>query len=93
MLMNVIDRVQAPTPKFFRILRTIGIAFASAGGALLVAPAVLPAGILAIAGYLTVAGTVMTAVSQAAVDQPLSDPAPGNEAVEYTLKKDVYAAP
>ncbi len=52
------------------MLRTIGLALASAGGALLVAPVALPAGILAIAGYLTVAGTVMTAVSQAAVDAP-----------------------
>lgn len=87
--MNVIDRVQAPTPKFFRILRTVGIALASAGGALLVAPAILPAGVLAIAGYLTIAGTVMTAVSQAAVDTPLPETIPGTEAVEYTLKKGV----
>lgn len=67
--MNVIERLQAPTPKFFRVLRTIGVALATAGGALLVAPVALPAGLLAIAGYLTVAGTVMTAVSQVAVDQ------------------------
>lgn len=87
--MNVIDRVQAPTPKFFRVLRTIGIALASAGGALLVAPAALPAGILAIAGYLAVAGSVMTAVSQAAVDAPMPEATPGAEAVEYTLKKGV----
>lgn len=87
--MNVIDRVQSPTPKFFRILRTVGIALASAGGALLVAPAILPAGVLAVAGYLTVAGTIMTVVSQAAVDTPLPEALRGAEAVEYTLKKDV----
>lgn len=88
--MNVINRVQAPTPKFFRILRTIGIALASAGGALLVAPAILPAPVLAIAGYLTVAGTVMTAVSQAAVDTP--EGTENTEAVEYILKKEAHAA-
>lgn len=68
--MEIIDRLQAPTPKFFRILRTIGIALASAGGALLAAPAALPAALLTIAGYMTVAGTVMTAVSQTAKDIP-----------------------
>lgn len=68
--MNIVERMQAPTPKFFRILRTAGIALASAGAALLAAPAALPAGLLALAGYLTVAGTVMTAVSQAAVETP-----------------------
>lgn len=68
--MNVMERMQAPTPKFFRVLRTVGVALAAAGGALLVAPAALPAGVLAVAGYLAIAGSVMTAVSQAAVDQP-----------------------
>lgn len=68
--MNLVQRMQAPTPKLFRILRTVGIALASAGAALLAAPAALPAGLLALAGYLTVAGTVMTAVSQATVETP-----------------------
>ena len=65
--MNVIQRIKAPTPKFFRVLRTIGIALAAAGGAVLAAPIALPAGIVALAGYLTVAGGVLTTVSQAAV--------------------------
>lgn len=93
--MNVIERIQAPTPKFFRILRTIGVALATAGGALLVAPVALPAGLLAIAGYLTVAGTVMSAVSQAAVESPSTtgvteilpeEPAPAKKAAKK--KKD-----
>ena len=65
--MNVIQRMQAPTPKFFRVLRTIGLALAAASGALLAAPVALPAGIITLAGYLTVAGSVVTAVSQTAV--------------------------
>ncbi len=66
-MMNIVKRMQAPTPKFFRVLRRIGIGMAAVGGALLTAPVSLPATVLSIAGYITVAGTVMTAVSQTAV--------------------------
>jgi hypothetical protein len=65
--MNLTERYKKPTPKFFRTLRNVGIALAATGGALLAAPISLPAIILSIAGYLTVAGTVATAVSQAVV--------------------------
>jgi ABC-type xylose transport system permease subunit len=65
--MNVIQRMQAPTPKFFKTLRVIGLALAAASGALLATPVALPAAIITLAGYLTVAGTVVTAVSQTAV--------------------------
>jgi hypothetical protein len=49
--MTIIERYKKPTPKFFRTLRNIGIA--------------LPALLVTIATYMTVAGTVVTAVSQA----------------------------
>jgi len=65
--MNIIQRLQAPTPKFFRILRTVGLALAAVGGSILAAPVALPAAVLTIAGYLTVAGSVIGAVSQTAV--------------------------
>ncbi len=65
--MKLKDRFKKPTPKFFRTLRNIGIALAAAGGAILAAPISMPAIILTIAGYLTVAGTVVTTVSQAVV--------------------------
>lgn len=65
--MNLVERYQKPTPKFFRILRNIGIALASIGGAILAAPIALPAAAITVATYLTVAGSVATAVSQAAV--------------------------
>jgi hypothetical protein len=68
--MNVLERCQAPTPKFFRILRNAGIILAAAGGAILTAPVSLPAGLVAVAGYVTVAASVMSAVSQIAVDCP-----------------------
>lgn len=59
--------MQAPTPKFFKVLRNIGLALAAASGALLAAPVALPAAVVTLAGYLAVAGTVVTAVSQTAV--------------------------
>ncbi|MGC1240261.1 MAG: hypothetical protein WA874_01675 [Chryseosolibacter sp.] len=65
--MNVIQRMKAPTPKFFRVLRTIGLVLAAASGALLASPIALPAAVITAAGYLTVAGSVITAVSQTAV--------------------------
>ena len=50
------------------MLRNIGIALAAAGGVILTAPISLPVAVVAVGGYLTVAGGVMTAVSQSAVD-------------------------
>lgn len=66
--MNVVQRMKAPTPKFFKVLRTVGLSLAAAGGALLTAPVSLPALVITLAGYVTVAGSVITAVSQAAVE-------------------------
>ena len=66
--MSVVERVKAPTPKFFKTLRTIGLALAAIGGAILASPIALPAGLVAAAGYLALAGGVVTAVSQTAVD-------------------------
>ena len=65
--MKIIERYQKPTPKFFRLLRNIGIVLATAGGAIIAAPVAIPATIVTIATYMTVAGTVATAVSQAVV--------------------------
>jgi len=65
--LNVIDRAKAPTPKFFRVLRTVGLVLAAAGGAVLAAPVALPAVVLTVAGYVSVAGAVVGAVSQVSV--------------------------
>mgnify|MGYP003500831825 CR=1 FL=1 len=62
--MNVIKRAKAPTPKFFKKLRTIGLSLAGIGGTILTAPVALPLSIITIAGYLAVAGGVLSAVSQ-----------------------------
>jgi hypothetical protein len=65
--MNIIQRMKAPTPKFFRVLRNIGLALAAASATVVAAPIALPAAIVTIATYLGVAGGVATAVSQVAV--------------------------
>jgi hypothetical protein len=67
-VMNILNRVKQPTPKFFKKLRAIGLILAAAGGAILGAPIALPAGLITFAGYLTVGATVLTAVSQVTVE-------------------------
>ena len=71
--MKIIERYQKPTPKFFRLLRNIGITLATAGGAIIAAPVSIPATIVTIATYMTVAGTVATALSQAVVSDEKKD--------------------
>ena len=66
--MEFIERAQAPTPKFFKILRTIGLALLAVSGAILTAPVALPVVVVTIAGYTAVAGGVLSAVSQVTVD-------------------------
>ena len=66
--MSLMERVQAPTPKFFKMLRAVGLALAAVGGTLLAAPVAIPIGLVTAAGYLTLAGGVLTAVSQTAVE-------------------------
>ncbi len=67
--MNLLQRIKSPTPKVFRVLRAIGLSLAAAGGALIASPIVLPVGLVTLGGYLIVAGTVATAVSQVAVKE------------------------
>lgn len=62
--MNLVQRVKAPTPKFFKVLRNIGLILATVGGTILAAPIALPIVVSSAAGYLTVAGGVLSAVSQ-----------------------------
>ncbi len=76
--MNIIDRIQAPTPDFFKKLRNIGLGLAAISGVVLTAPIALPAAIVSIAGYVAVAGGVIGALSQVTTtseDAPVSDAA------------------
>ena len=61
---KIINRAKAPTPKFFKVLRNIGLALVAVGGTILAAPVALPVVVMSIGGYLVVAGGVVSAVSQ-----------------------------
>lgn len=69
---KIINRAKAPTPKFFKVLRTIGLAIATVGGTILAAPVALPVMVTTIGGYLVVAGSVASAVSQLTTTEPTS---------------------
>lgn len=61
---KIIKRATAPTPKFFKVLRNVGLALATVGTTILTAPVTLPVAIISIGGYVAVTGGVLTAVSQ-----------------------------
>ena len=61
---KIINRAKAPTPKFLKVLRTVGLALAAVGGTILAAPIALPAIVTTIGGYVAVAGGVLSAASQ-----------------------------
>ncbi len=65
---QLIERVQAPTPSFFKKLRNIGLILATIATTIAAAPVALPALVVQIAGYLAVAGGIASAVSQTAVE-------------------------
>jgi hypothetical protein len=65
--MKLINRVQAPTPPFFKKLRTIGLILAAVSSTIVAAPVALPAVVIQIAGYLAVASTVASAVRLTAI--------------------------
>jgi len=65
--MKVVERIKAPTPKFFKILRSIGLALLAISGTIVTAPIVLPVTVVTVAGYMAVAGGVISAVSQMTV--------------------------
>ena len=81
--MNILDRYKKPTPKLFRILRNLGVCLATAGGAILTAPVCVPDWLSVMATYIIVAGTVATAISQAAVEDVTL-----REDMEHSKKKE-----
>ena len=65
--LTLAQRVVAPTPKFFRLLRTIGVVVGLVGASILASPVALPAALVSLGGYLALAGSIVTGVSQTAV--------------------------
>ena len=66
---KIVERATAPTPKFFKVLRTIGLVLATVGTAVLTAPVALPVIVTTVGGYVAVAGGVISAVSQLTVEK------------------------
>jgi len=62
--MSIVKRAKAPTPKFFKVLRNVGLVLAAVGGSILASPIALPVVLTSVGGYLVVAGGVASAVSQ-----------------------------
>ena len=64
---NLVNRIQEPTPKWFKIIRTTGLVLLAIGGTLVAAPVVLPTALVTIGGYLLLGGTLASALSQTAI--------------------------
>ncbi|MBN8836326.1 MAG: hypothetical protein J0I09_03650 [Sphingobacteriia bacterium] len=62
--MILIQRIQSPTPTFFKKLRNMGLALTAVATVIATAPVTLPAAVITFAGYAAVAGGVISAVSQ-----------------------------
>ena len=77
--LSIVERVQGPTPPFFKKLRNAGLLLTAISGALLATPIGVPALLAKVAGYLAVAGAVVTAVSQATVETHSSEREKGGD--------------
>lgn len=71
--MNIIKRAVLPTPKFFQTLRNIGLLLAGVGAAFMASPVQLPGEITEMAGYMVLAGGIISAVSQITVEDSTDD--------------------
>jgi len=63
------SRLRSKTPKFFRIVRNIGVVLASVSGVILAAPIALPASIVTLAGYVAFGGSIAASVAQHAKEE------------------------
>jgi len=63
--MTIKQRLQSPTPRFFKKVRNCGLGVAALSAAILAAPVALPEFVEEAAGYIAVAATVASALSQA----------------------------
>lgn len=67
--MNIKERFNAPTPKFWIKAQKVGIAIGSLG-AILVAP---PIGLSVVGGYLITAGSIIGVLSQLTIEDGQTD--------------------
>jgi hypothetical protein len=62
--MELKERWQSKTPKFWKKVQRIGVALGVIGATIVAAPVVLPASLVTAAGYMVAAGTVTATLSQ-----------------------------
>lgn len=82
--MTIVERAKAPTPKFFKTLRSIGLALLAISGTIVAVPVALPAVVVSVAGYTALAGGIISAISQITVDDTVEN----EEAILKQLQKD-----
>lgn len=64
---KIIQRLQAPTPRFFQKIRNFGMLLTAVSVVLTTAVIPLPAVLITIAGYTALAGGIASALSQTAI--------------------------
>ncbi|MBS9525704.1 hypothetical protein KI659_16920 [Litoribacter alkaliphilus] len=66
MYKEIKNRIESPTPPFFKKLQKGGLILIAVGTAIMSAPVAIPLAIVNLGGYILTAGTIITAVSQVA---------------------------
>jgi hypothetical protein len=65
-VMTILERIKAPTPVFYKKIRNAGLVLVATGSTILGLPVSAPGLVQQLAGYMVVAGTVASSVSQLA---------------------------
>jgi hypothetical protein len=67
--MKIKDRIKTKSPRLFKRITNFCITLGAIGGALLIAPIALPAGVIALSGYFVTAGVIGASVSKLTVEK------------------------
>lgn len=70
---KLLERITAPTPKFWKKVQTIGLVATGISAAVLASPIALPVAIVTAAGYLATVGGTIAALSQLTVESGFGD--------------------
>lgn len=70
--MNIVERVGAPCPPFFKKISNIGLILGGVSATILTGDVALPTVVISIAGYLATASAVAVTVNQCTVDSDKS---------------------
>ena len=66
--MNILERIKAPTPKFWKKMQKLSLALTAIGTFIATAPISLPASLVTLGGYAAFGGGLVAALSQLTVD-------------------------